>query len=925
MTNNDKGMCDRTIIGMPRYACNNSLKSRTITSYSARSTTSQLSLFTLLFLLLPTKCLGSIYQFRTSGSCPGDDIIESKEECQQAAIVMGMSGTTVELEDYSYHPFGCFFKEINTDLFTQKDLIFNSNSNGIYACSFQKQCICSLTCQIGTYEDPSSNTCIPCSDGFTCPDGISQVMCQTGFFCNDGKTIPCPVGKFGNEKQQHDQGAACHNCTVGRFNIVPGRTFCPQECSRGKYGIQLGGISENACINCEKGTMCQYEALTEPDDCGKGTYQDEPGQTSCKDCPANTYSDETSKQKTSSKDCKQCPSGKTTIGIGKKSINECIIKTVVCETKGNAPDEKGVCKQCPSGRKANEGTQCVLCPRGFAQENTGQTECIPCDTEMCRITLGATSATTSATSTTFQLIHPSKNDTTTVVDQLHNSPKADQTMSDLGIDPNTSNIINALLATTIATLVCTHRIWPMKWKIVDLIFAGSHYIDDSHALRMFDTRLGAALTLALPFIAVGMAIPTLFSSNLQITEGFKPFFSVPLPFPQKGDAFQQLEMNVTTQAFVPVAAAFACDDKESGIILVEDASSSLTCTKTSMRSMSSDTTVGMTTCALTVVCDVSGTITGTEQVTMKFPSSFQTIAWSSTPSPWNDKQVSLQHVLSPSDGKILSGNEKTPSILSFGALRSKKFDVREYPPVGHTDEYGIQLSWSGTEQEETRTGSPASHHFVAFQFKVKDNVYETKWSDKLNLLTRFSTVLTLLLSVMSGMRMFKIYFELLIDKCLVARARRNNREPPADVLLRVHVLREHAMKERSGNHMKTEQRLPATGMAIEMTSENLHANPMLSSSSLLPSALEAASLPSPTLSNVVVQEVEKMKKQMQTMQKEHDSELEELRAIVERLSVKLEEDGTRSSGKVTIQILIDKSTGRKYSYNATSGETKWIN
>jgi hypothetical protein len=77
----------------------------------------------------------------------------------------------------------------------------------------------------------------------------------------------------------------------------------------------------------------------------------------------------------------------------------------------------------------------------------------------------------------------------------------------------------------------------------------------------------------------------------------------------------------------------------------------------------------------------------------------------------------------------------------------------------------------------------------------------TESSQKLDLLTRFSTVLTLLLTVMSAMRFLKIYLEVGIDIYLVKKARKNGRNPPDDVLRRVRVLDEHAITG-SGESMR---------------------------------------------------------------------------------------------------------------------------
>ena len=58
------------------------------------------------------------------------------------------------------------------------------------------------------------------------------------------------------------------------------------------------------------------------------------------------------------------------------------------------------------------------------------------------------------------------------------------------------------------------------------MFAGNHYIQDTHALRMLDTRLGASFTTALPFIFALLAISVLGPSNVLVIDGLKPRFTL---------------------------------------------------------------------------------------------------------------------------------------------------------------------------------------------------------------------------------------------------------------------------------------------------------------------------------------------------------------------------------------------------------------
>ena len=108
----------------------------------------------------------------------------------------------------------------------------------------------------------------------------------------------------------------------------------------------------------------------------------------------------------------------------------------------------------------------------------------------------------------------------------------------------------------------THRIWPKGCKRVDLIFAGDHYIEDTHAKRMLDTRLGASFTLMLPCI-IGVAVVQIFGAeNTLHTKGLEPAVSLDPPLPKvatdtEAAFFKHIDFKIA--AFAPTSAV-ACGD-----------------------------------------------------------------------------------------------------------------------------------------------------------------------------------------------------------------------------------------------------------------------------------------------------------------------------------------------------------------------------
>ena len=70
----------------------------------------------------------------TSGtSC---ERIMSKEECERAAVALGLSDTTAYAASYSHSPPYCYYKGSNNNLY------YNDNGNSAAQCTSERECLC---------------------------------------------------------------------------------------------------------------------------------------------------------------------------------------------------------------------------------------------------------------------------------------------------------------------------------------------------------------------------------------------------------------------------------------------------------------------------------------------------------------------------------------------------------------------------------------------------------------------------------------------------------------------------------------------------------------------------------------------------------------------------------------------------------------
>ena len=213
-----------------------------------------ISLFVVLFLRL-TFARGTqvaMYKERTSGKC-GDSgggwgKITSADACGAGAVALNLSHwlrngdtTAYTWSQFTYPP-GCsygfpsggrlWFNTRHTDVAcTEKRNDFKSEKG--------LRCLCTLTCQPGTYQDQSG-----------------QSSCKT-----------CASGRHQAQSGQ----SSCKSCASGKYNNQDGQSSC-KTCASGQYQYQ----DQNGTSSCKT--------------CPSQQYQDQSGQSSCKTCANNTFS-----------------------------------------------------------------------------------------------------------------------------------------------------------------------------------------------------------------------------------------------------------------------------------------------------------------------------------------------------------------------------------------------------------------------------------------------------------------------------------------------------------------------------------------------------------------------------------------------------------------------------------------------------------
>jgi hypothetical protein len=323
-----------------------------------------------------------------------------------------------------------------------------------------------------------------------------------------------------------------------------------------------------------------------------------------------------------------------------------------------------------------------------------------------------------------------------------------------------------------------------------------------HAKRMLDTRLGASLTMTVPFIILMLCLYVFGAPNTILTKALVPEIDIfnnnnndKLFDNNNNNIFGTLSIDLKTIAFKGSSNGATCKDI---VVQPSDTSSLISCTTTTTEIPLPENTE-LLLCATALTCNADNTFAGVQDVPLSFPTAFQKIVWDVQPgAPWNNITTQLNNTLSPNSGTILSGTATAPTVLNFGVIRGQKLDTSASSPNKEDHDFGLQVTYSGANKQESKTGPSISQHYVTLRFSVSEFILDVIVRDKQNLQQKMTNVLTLFLSVMSFLHFFKTFAELGIDKFVTFLAKRRNEPIPDDVKRRTAVLEEHLIT-KAGN------------------------------------------------------------------------------------------------------------------------------
>jgi len=145
----------------------------------------------------------------------GGSYIGTKEECEEAAGVLGWSDTTADTVSYDsgglngepiVGSHGCYED-------SDGNLKFNTDTSSMGGCTsgFSYKCLCKLTCQAGTYQDQTGQT--------TCNS------CETGQYQNQVEQSSCKDDCGAGSYITADKGD-CSVCNSGQYQNEDGQSSC---------------------------------------------------------------------------------------------------------------------------------------------------------------------------------------------------------------------------------------------------------------------------------------------------------------------------------------------------------------------------------------------------------------------------------------------------------------------------------------------------------------------------------------------------------------------------------------------------------------------------------------------------------------------------------------------------------------------------
>ena len=321
------------------------------------------------------------------------------------------------------------------------------------------------------------------------------------------------------------------------------------------------------------------------------------------------------------------------------------------------------------------------------------------------------------------------------------------------------------------------------------MFAKSHFIEEGHAVRTVDSRLGTSFHFVLIFGIVALFILVFVDDpNTIKTATLKPISSVQTNTTTYG------HVNISITAYAPRTGAFESCSTD----IVLDQTNGFNCVS-KMKEVGKDLNLKLAVCSVAMDCTTTDDdhFRGIQQVVFGLPDAFQTIEWNVTQSFWDPEGFPFlfSHVLGPSapndgeDPQMLVGDLKSPTTLNFGVTRGIREDNKK-----SCKNAGLELFWRNAHREESSIdGTSSGKHYVAIRFDVGEEIYEKKVEYKLSLQNQMAQWFTYAMSVIATMKIAKIVLQLIIDKVFVKLGENYNQQVPADVQRRVNILNERKL------------------------------------------------------------------------------------------------------------------------------------
>ena len=202
-----------------------------------------------------------MYKERTSGKCTDDSgggYITNLTACNAGATALGWGDTTADNDGQSRvnsKPLGCYYE--------QNFLKFNNDRNTGSCSSPNDICACTITCQVGTYQDQTEQTtCKSCEVGLY-QDQVGQSSCkscETGLYQDQTGRSSCKSCGAGSYQDQAGQSSddSCKACVVGLYQDQTGRASL--TCADTTFSVTIGSSSANS----KTVTVTQQGSITCP-------------------------------------------------------------------------------------------------------------------------------------------------------------------------------------------------------------------------------------------------------------------------------------------------------------------------------------------------------------------------------------------------------------------------------------------------------------------------------------------------------------------------------------------------------------------------------------------------------------------------------------------------------------------------------------